>query len=113
MQISAGKMDYLKLLAKSYRNEQEVEAEIINLLAIQNLPKGTDYFMSDIHGEYEAFSHILRNASGTIKRRIDEIFPDLSDQERKTLATLVYYPEEKLELLLDNCKDPDEFFRET
>ena len=113
MQISAGKLEYLKLLSKSYRNEQETEAEIVNLMAIQNLPKGTDYFMSDIHGEYEAFSHILRNASGTIKRRIDEIFPDLSDKERRTLATLVYYPEDKLELLLDECEDKDEFFRKT
>ena len=113
MQISTGKLEYLKLLAKSYRNEQEAEAEIVNLMAIQNLPKGTDYFMSDIHGEYEAFSHILRNASGTIKRRIDEIFPDLPEKKRKTLATLVYYPEDKLELLLNECEDRDEFFRET
>ncbi len=113
MQIPAGKMEYLKLLAKSYKNEQEVETEIVNLLAIQNLPKGTDYFMSDIHGEYEAFAHILRNASGTIKRRIDEIFPDLSPEERRTLATLVYYPEDKLELLTEECEDVDDFYRKT
>ena len=113
MQIPAGKMEYLKLLAKSYKNEQEVETEIVNLLAIQNLPKGTDYFMSDIHGEYEAFAHILRNASGTIKRRIDEIFPGLSPEERRTLATLVYYPEDKLELLTEECEDIDDFYRKT
>ena len=113
MQISAGKMEYLKLLARSYKNEQEVETEIVNLMAIQNLPKGTDYFMSDIHGEYEAFAHILRNASGTIKRRIDEIFPDLSPEDRRTLATLVYYPEEKLELLLEKAADPNDFCRRT
>ena len=85
MQISDSKMEYLKLLAKSYRTEDEAATEIINLMAIQNLPKGTDYFMSDIHGEYEAFAHILRNASGTIKRRIDEIFPDMDEAERQRL----------------------------
>ena len=113
MQIAAGKMEYLKLLAKTYKTEQEVETEIVNLMAIQNLPKGTDYFMSDIHGEYEAFAHILRNASGTIKRRIDEIFPRLSAKQRRTLATIVYYPEEKLELLLQGCKDPRKFYKQT
>ena len=96
MQISDSKMEYLKLLARTYRSEEEVCAEIINLMAIQNLPKGTDYFLSDIHGEYEAFTHILRNAAGTIKRRIDEIFPDVDESERKTLATLIYYPQDKL-----------------
>ena len=113
MQISDSKMEYLKLLAKTYKSEDETEAEIINLMAIQNLPKGTDYFMSDIHAEYEAFAHILRNASGTIKRRIDEIFPELSEAERRTLATIVYYPEEKLELLLEGVKDPNDFYRTT
>ena len=94
MQISDSKMEYLRLLARTYRSEDEVAAEIINLEAIQNLPKGTDYFMSDIHGEYDAFAHILRNASGTIKRRIDEIFPELDESDRKSLATIVYYPED-------------------
>ena len=96
MQISDSKMEYLKLLAKTYRSENETEAEIVNLMTIQNLPKGTDYFMSDIHGEYEAFVHILRNASGTIKRRIDEVFPEMDEAERRSFATLVYYPREKL-----------------
>ena len=116
MQISDSKMEYLKLLAKSYRTEDEAATEIINLMAIQNLPKGTDYFMSDIHGEYEAFAHILRNASGTIKRRIDEIFPELDESDRKTLATIVYYPDEKLDLILRDMKDPKErksFYRTT
>ena len=116
MQISDSKMEYLKLLAKSYRTEDEVAAEIINLMAIQNLPKGTEYFMSDIHGEYEAFVHILHNASGTIKRRIDEIFPELDESDRKTLATIIYYPDEKLDLILRDLKDPKErnsFFRTT
>ena len=113
MQISDSKMEYLKLLARTYRTEDETEAEIVNLMTIQNLPKGTDYFMSDIHAEYEAFVHILRNASGTIKRRIDEIFPDMDEAERRTLATLVYYPREKLELMLPEIKDKREFYRTT
>ena len=113
MAISESKMEYLKLLAKTYKSEDETAAEIINLLSIQNLPKGTDYFMSDIHAEYEAFSHILRNASGTIKRRIDEVFTELDEDDRRTLATIVYYPEEKLELLLDGMKDKYDFYRTT
>ena len=113
MAISESKMEYLKLLAKTYKSEDETAAEIINLLSIQNLPKGTDYFMSDIHAEYEAFAHILRNASGTIKRRIDEIFPELSESERRTLSIIVYYPEEKLEMLLDGIKDRSDFYRTT
>ena len=113
MQISESKMEYLKLLARTYKSENETEAEIVNLMTIQNLPKGTDYFMSDIHAEYEAFEHILRNASGTIKRRIDEIFPDMSDAERRSFATLVYYPREKLEQMLPEIKDKNEFYRTT
>ena len=113
MQISESKMEYLKLLARTYKTEDEVEAEIVNLMTIQNLPKGTDYFMSDIHAEYEAFLHILRNASGTIKRRIDEIFPDMDDAERRTLATLIYYPREKLELMLPEIKDKKAFYKDT
>ena len=113
MQISDSKMEYLKLLAKTYRSENETEAEIVNLMTIQNLPKGTDYFMSDIHGEYEAFVHILRNASGTIKRRIDEVFPDMDEAERRSFATLVYYPREKLEMILPEIKDKKEFYRTT
>ena len=113
MQISDSKMEYLKLLAKTYKSEDAVEAEIVNLMAIQNLPKGTDYFMSDIHAEYEAFEHILRNASGTIKRRIDELFPDVPEAERRTLATIVYYPSEKMALIKETVKDKNEFYRVT
>ena len=88
MAISESKMEYLKLLAKTYKSEDETAAEIINLLSIQNLPKGTDYFMSDIHAEYEAFSHILRNASGTIKRRIDEVFTELDEDDRRIMEAV-------------------------
>jgi len=99
MKINASEMKYLKLLANTYKNIDEVSAEIINLTAIQNLPKGTEHFLSDIHGESEAFTHILRNASGTIKMKIDESFPELSAESTRRLATIIYYPEEKLELI--------------
>lgn len=89
-------IDYLTLLAKDFPTSQDAVTEIINLNAILNLPKGTEHFMSDIHGEYEAFTHILRSASGAIREKIDFLFSDkLSEDERATLATLVYYPTEK------------------
>lgn len=99
MRVSANEKKYLKLLANTYKNADEVSSEIINLTAIQNLPKGTEHFLSDIHGESEAFTHILRNASGTIKMKIDESFPKLSAAKRRRLATIIYYPAEKLELI--------------
>ena len=84
---------YLNLLAKQYPNISSASTEIINLQAILNLPKGTEHFISDIHGEYEAFSHVLRNASGVIKNHITYILgTSLRDSEKKTLATLIYYP---------------------
>lgn len=92
---------YLSELAKKYPNRNAVLSEIINLNAILSLPKGTEHFMSDIHGEYEAFLHIRRNASGVIRKKIDLLFSDtVSNKERSELATLIYYPEEKLEELL-------------
>ena len=88
---------YLNQLSKTYKNIQEVSEEIINLQAILNLPKGTELFMSDLHGEYEAFIHILNNGSGIIKSKIEDIYEtNLTEAERKQLATLIYYPEEKL-----------------
>ncbi|MBU1142345.1 MAG: fructose-1,6-bisphosphatase, partial [Firmicutes bacterium] len=113
MNISESDMKYLKLLSKSYGTIQEAGAEIINLSAIQNLPKGTEHFLSDIHGEYEPFLHILRNASGVIKLKIDEIFNELSQKDRKSLATLIYYPEEKLEIVKQSEVDMAEFYRRT
>lgn len=87
---------YLQTLSKQYNNIEKVSEEIINLQAILNLPKGTELFLSDIHGEYISFSHILNNGSGIIKNKIEDIFKDrLTEQERKLLATLIYYPEEK------------------
>ena len=91
---------YLELLSKTYKNINEVTAEIINLQAICNLPKGTELFMSDIHGEYEAFLHILNNGSGIIKSKIEVLYGNsITEEDRKNLATLIYYPEEKLELV--------------
>ena len=99
MNFSKAELKYLKLLAEEYGTVSAASAEIINLTAIQNLPKGTEHFLSDIHGEYESFNHILRNASGTIKRKIDETFTDMTPEQRRSFATLVYYPEEKLEIM--------------
>ena len=91
---------YLNQLSKTYKNIQEVSEEIINLQAILNLPKGTELFLSDIHGEYEAFIHILNNGSGIIKSKIESIYEKtLTEGDRKDLATLIYYPEEKLNLI--------------
>jgi len=97
---------YLLELAKDYPARDEVFGEIINLNAILSLPKGTEHFLSDIHGEYEAYSHIRRNASGVIKRKVDLLFSDtLSDDERAELATLIYYPEEKLDEIKEKYTD--------
>lgn len=93
-------LKYLKLLAKQYPTVEAVSTEIINLSAIINLPKGTEHFLTDIHGEHEAFDHAMRNASGVVKRKIEDTFGDsLSENDKNTLATLVYYPNEKLRLM--------------
>lgn len=91
---------YLQLLSRSFPTIAAASTEIINLEAILNLPKGTEHFLADLHGEYEAFQHVLRNTSGTIKRKVREIFGEvLSQQEQKEICTLIYYPEQKLELV--------------
>ena len=91
---------YLRLLSEKYPTIESVSKEIINLNAILNLPKGTEHFMSDIHGEYEAFYHILNNCSGVIKEKVELVFADtLSPEYRTTLCTLIYYPKEKLKML--------------
>lgn len=100
---------FLKLLSRSFPNVATASTEIINLEAILNLPKGTEHFLADLHGEYLAFQHVLRNASGTIKRKVGEIFNDsLSTREQKDLCTLIYYPAEKLELVKAAIPDKDE-----
>ena len=114
MNYSTSDLKYLRLLAEEYGTVSAASAEIINLNAIQNLPKGTEHFLSDIHGEYEAFNHILRNASGTIKLKIDETFTDMTPEQRRSFATLVYYPEEKLEIMKDEIGgDLHDFYSDT
>ena len=91
---------YLKLLAKSFPSEQAACTEIINLEAILNLPKGTEHFITDLHGEYDAFQHVLRNASGVIRQKVEMLFgASLTSQEIRDLCTLIYYPEEKIRLV--------------
>ena len=111
------KNKYLNLLAKEYPTIGETTIEIINLEAIMNLPKGTEHFLSDVHGEYDAFQHVLRNGSGNIKEKINEIFNErLSTKDRNTLATLIYYPEEKIKNIvkvMDETDELDEWYRLT
>ena len=91
---------YLQLLSRNYPSIQSVSTEIINLRAIMNLPKGTEHFISDIHGEYEGFRHILRNASGSVRSKIDMALGDyVSLSDRRELAALIYYPKLKLKQL--------------
>lgn len=105
------KEKYLKLLSKEYKNANEVSEEIINLQAITNLPKGTEIFLSDIHGEYEPFIHILNNGAGIIRNKIDSIFETVTtEKERSTLATLIFYPEEKLKLIKNEINNLDEWY---
>ena len=93
-------MKYLHLLAQSFPNISEASMEIINLQAILHLPKGTEHFLADIHGEYEAFQHILKNASGNIQRKVNELFGNtMRESDMKELCTLIYYPDQKLELI--------------
>ena len=100
---------FLKLLSRSFPNVATASTEIINLEAILNLPKGTEHFLADLHGEYLAFQHVLRNASGRIKRKVNTIFNDsLSAREQKDLCTLIYYPAEKLELVKDEITDKED-----
>ena len=103
-------LHYLQLLGKQYPTVQAASAEIINLQAILNLPKGTEHFISDIHGEHEAFTHILNSCSGVVREKLDEIFStSLSLHDRNELATLIYYPEEKLALVAEEVGDMDEW----
>ena len=103
---------YLELLAEKYPTEQAVSREIINLTAILSLPKGTEHFMSDLHGEYEAFCHILNNCSGVIREKVDLLFGEtLSDFDREEICTLIYYPVEKLELVRKEGKNNEEWYR--
>lgn len=102
-------LSILRSLAHQYRSIASASTEIINLQSIMNLPKGTEHFLTDIHGEYEQFNHVLKNGSGSVRRKIEEEFGNtISNRDKKSLATLVYYPEEKLEIVRleeDNLED--------
>ena len=103
---------YLQMLSRLYPTVQEAGTEIINLKAILNLPKGCEHFISDVHGEYEAFLHILNSCSGAVRERIDQLFADsITKADRDQMATLIYYPEEKLEQLKPEIDDLDEWYR--
>ena len=100
---------YIKSLAKQYPTIAAASTEIVNLSSILNLPKGTEHFLTNIHGEYEQFNHVLKNGSGSVRRKIDEEFGNtLSNKDKKSLATLIYYPNEKLDIVMkeeDNLED--------
>lgn len=107
-------LKYLRLLSQSFPNISEASTEIINLQAILNLPKGTEHFLADIHGEYEAFQHILKNASGNIQRKVNELFGNtLRETDKRELCTLIYYPDQKLELIKASEKNIDDWYHIT
>lgn len=103
---------YLQRLAELYPTIAKASTEIINLQSILNLPKGTEHFMSDIHGEYDAFSHVLRNGSGAVRKKIDDVFGHtLSNSDKRSLATLIYYPKEKMEVVKKNEEDMENWYK--
>ena len=105
-------LKYLNLLSDQYSTINEASTEIINLQAILNLPKGTEHFLTDIHGEYEPFIHVLKNASGVIKRKIEDVFGNaLTQSDKKSLATLIYYPEQKLDIVLKQEKNINDWYK--
>lgn len=107
-------LKYLRSLAHQYPTIASASTEIINLQAILNLPKGTEHFLTDIHGECEQFNHVLKNGSGSVKRKIDEEFGNtLSDKDKKSLATLIYYPKEKLDIVLQEEENIEDWYKIT
>ena len=105
---------YLQRLAELYPTIAKASTEIINLQSILNLPKGTEHFMSDIHGEYDAFSHVLRNGSGAVRKKIDDVFGHtLSNSDKRSLATLIYYPKEKMEVVKKQEEDMENWYKIT
>lgn len=108
------KKEYLNLLSKRFKNIDEVTEEIINLKAILNLPKGTEVFLSDVHGEYEPFVHILNNGAGKVKAKINAAFGDtISKKEKSALATLIYYPKERLKIVKEKTDDMEKWYDKT
>lgn len=106
------KEKYLERLAELFPSIAAASTEIINLQAILNLPKGTEHFLSDIHGEYEAFAHVLKNGSGSVKRKIDDVFANtMSNRDKQTLATLIYYPREKMERIREEEPNMEDWYK--
>lgn len=104
-------LKYLNLLAEKFPTVQDACSEIINLEAILRLPKGTEHFLTDIHGAYETFSHVLRNASGMVRNKIDKVYQyTLDEKTKRQLATLIYYPEEKLEIIMEQEEDLENWY---
>lgn len=105
---------YLERLSELYPTISAASTEIINLQSILNLPKGTEHFLTDIHGEYEAFIHVLKNGSGSVKRKIDEVFGNtLSSKDKKALATLIYYPKEKIKQVIKTEENMNDWYKIT
>ncbi len=114
MQDNNRDMHYLQLLSTTFPTIAAAATEIINLEAVLNLPKGTEHFLADLHGESAAFQHVLKNASGNIRRKVSELFMgDIREAERRELCTLIYYPEEKLELIKASEEDIDDWYHIT
>ena len=104
--------DYLRLLSREYPTVRSACSEIINLRAIMGLPKGTEYFFSDLHGEYEAFSHVLKNGSGSVRRKIDDVFGNtMSMRDKRSLATLIYYPKQKMDMVKKTETNMEDWYR--
>ena len=113
-QETVNDLRYLELLSHTFPTVADASTEIINLQAILNLPKGTEHFLADIHGEYEAFKHVLRNASGSIKRKVREIFGnELRESEIKELCSLIYYPEQKLTIVKERESELTDWYHIT
>ena len=107
-------LKFIKSLANQYPDIASASTEIINLQSILNLPKGTEHFLTDIHGEYEQFNHVLKNGSGAVRRKIDEVFENsLSKRDIKSLATLIYYPREKLDIVMQEEDNIDDWYKIT
>ncbi len=113
-ELESMELKYLKSLAHQYPNIASASTEIINLQAILNLPKGTEHFLTDIHGEFEQFNHVLKNGSGAVRRQIDEEFGNtLSSKDKKSLATLIYYPNEKLDIVTREEENIEDWYKIT
>ena len=110
--METNEIKYLERLSELYPTIDSAATEIINLQAILNLPKGTEHFLSDIHGEYAAFSHVLRNGSGAVRKKIDDVFGHtLSQKDKRELASLIYYPSQKIDYVKSKGEDSEHWYR--